>query len=77
MKKGQASLPVLPLPLNLSDAFAQLLLVSDSQDGGFNNVTVDMTSPVSPMLWRRRRNPSGSMQDIMSAALPLINQNHS
>ncbi len=57
MKKGQASLPVSPSPLNLTDAFAQLSLVSDSQDGGFDNVTVDLTSPVSPTLWKRRRNP--------------------
>ncbi len=76
MKKGQASLPVSPSPLNLSDAFAQLSLVSDSQDGRFDNVTVDPTSPVSPTLWRRRRNPSGSKPDIMSAELPLINRNH-
>ncbi len=53
-----------------------IVRVSDSQDGGFDNVTVDPTSPVSPTLWRRRHNRSGSMPDIMSAELPLINRNH-
>ncbi len=56
-----------------------IVRVSDFQDGGFDNIAVDLTVPAPPALSRRRRNPPRSTPDMMSAELfklPLINWIH-
>ncbi len=49
-----------------------IIRVSDSQDGEFDNVTVDLLAslvPLPPTLSRMRQKPPGSMSDMMSAEL--------